>query len=777
MEFLILLLLGGLAAGVGVWATRGDQKPASGGGASGGGGAPGEASQASPKVGRRAGDIIAIDEDEIESPLPPDEESQGPYSGPPPSARKQKEQRKPPAPARDHLKLPYKTDSIIPRDSAYSHHRRMLQNAESMAMNDRLEEAIRLFEKVEERIPEEEIKSKIRENIQSMQDFLDGVSPGEDEPPSRSAVSPEGIDSIALEKLAEGLKAIAEGLMNQIQHSFYIVPGQEGEVPAGATPVQAAQVPGSTVSMAGVPPQGGIQRIESILRSPPPMEGEGVRPGVDWKFRDAGIQGNTLTGFTINEEGEVVTRGMTDSDFDREWEKFKNLPLKDRRSGEDRRQNQSEEETDLYRDRRAEGDRRQKDLFQEREEYLGLLEEHKRNKKIYEEYQKMQEEARDVDDEAVSLMVPGAPPPRKEKEIRVESESIFSDRDPFLMMDVAEPALRIEGEGILDEEEEEDSGELEGEGEFEEDSSIAELPLPDPMEEELPALPPPILPEGYEEQATPLEPEIPEVPRPISFLPEGHDITEPLEAPGEKELPPIPPSFLPESLDAEEEPEPVREEDEPYRPVQFQEESEEPLYIEAGSIRIEEALQPEGPEEEEDVEESSPAYSLVSSPAELDPLSLPDPMEDQDPLFTPGEEGETGFGPSDDEEDDEIETPEIEPIEEEEAPPPVQEIRGVLELKPPDEDDAPYLTLTYDFSKIPDSFKLSQDYHTMEYAYYKYKPMLIKAREFTRRKMLKNALNYYRVIKSQNIPPEFRKMINRNIQDITDYLEKYLMGR
>ncbi|MCB1171787.1 MAG: hypothetical protein KDK25_15675, partial [Leptospiraceae bacterium] len=105
------------------------------------------------------------------------------------------------------------------------------------------------------------------------------------------------------------------------------------------------------------------------------------------------------------------------------------------------------------------------------------------------------------------------------------------------------------------------------------------------------------------------------------------------------------------------------------------------------------------------------------------------------------------------------------------------EIRGVLELKPPDEDDAPFLTLTYDFSKIPDSFKLSRDYHTMEYAYYKYKPMLIKAQEFTRRKMLKNALNYYRVIKSQNIPPEFKRMINRNIRDITDYLEKFLMSR
>ncbi len=95
-------------------------------------------------------------------------------------------------------------------------------------------------------------------------------------------------------------------------------------------------------------------------------------------------------------------------------------------------------------------------------------------------------------------------------------------------------------------------------------------------------------------------------------------------------------------------------------------------------------------------------------------------------------------------------------------------IHGVLELKPPEADDAPFLTLTYDFGKIPHAFRLSKNYSIMEYSYFKYKPMLMKAQEFARRKMLKNALNYYRVIKSQNIPPELRKMINRNIRDITN---------
>ncbi|EKP06561.1 hypothetical protein LEP1GSC018_2445 [Leptospira kirschneri str. 2008720114] len=104
-------------------------------------------------------------------------------------------------------------------------------------------------------------------------------------------------------------------------------------------------------------------------------------------------------------------------------------------------------------------------------------------------------------------------------------------------------------------------------------------------------------------------------------------------------------------------------------------------------------------------------------------------------------------------------------------------IHGILELKPPEMDDAPFLTLTYDFDKIPHAFKLSKNYSIMEYSYYKYKPMLVKAQEFARRKMLKNALNYYRVIKSQNIPPELRKMINRNIKDITEFMEKYLMAK
>ncbi|AFM14551.1 hypothetical protein [Turneriella parva] len=107
----------------------------------------------------------------------------------------------------------------------------------------------------------------------------------------------------------------------------------------------------------------------------------------------------------------------------------------------------------------------------------------------------------------------------------------------------------------------------------------------------------------------------------------------------------------------------------------------------------------------------------------------------------------------------------------------VQEIRGVLELKTPDQEDTPFLTLTYDFTKIPHAYRLAKDNGIFEYAYYKYKPMLVKAHQFIRRKQITRALNYYRVIREQQIPTEFRHMVDRNIKDITEYLQKYLVTR
>lgn len=117
------------------------------------------------------------------------------------------------------------------------------------------------------------------------------------------------------------------------------------------------------------------------------------------------------------------------------------------------------------------------------------------------------------------------------------------------------------------------------------------------------------------------------------------------------------------------------------------------------------------------------------------------------------------------------------PGEEKEEENKVQEIRGVLELKTPDQEDTPFLTLTYDFTKIPHAYRLAKDNGIFEYAYYKYKPMLVKAHQFIKRKQITRALNYYRVIREQQIPTEFRHMVDRNIKDITEYLQKYLVTR
>jgi hypothetical protein len=189
-------------------------------------------------------------------------------------------------------------------------------------------------------------------------------------------------------------------------------------------------------------------------------------------------------------------------------------------------------------------------------------------------------------------------------------------------------------------------------------------------------------------------------------------------------------------------------------------------------------MEGEEPEFEEKRETPEEKKEAPAREEELEPAARMTGMEEK-PGPPPSREGlgEGVEGATEIPDMEELGGEEAEDIVEPEKPAPIQEIRGVLELKPPEEDDAPFLTLTYDFTKIPDSFKLSRDYHTMEYVYFKYKPMLVKAQEFTRRKMLKNALNYYRVIKSQRIPPEFRRMINRNIQDITEYLEKFLMRR
>ena len=88
--------------------------------------------------------------------------------------------------------------------------------------------------------------------------------------------------------------------------------------------------------------------------------------------------------------------------------------------------------------------------------------------------------------------------------------------------------------------------------------------------------------------------------------------------------------------------------------------------------------------------------------------------------------------------------------------------------------ELPILRVTYDFSRLPDELSLSKDKNILEYSLYKYKPLLEKADEFIKKRKVRDAINYYRTVMSQNVPPEFKSMIRKNITDLTEYLEKYL---
>ncbi len=88
--------------------------------------------------------------------------------------------------------------------------------------------------------------------------------------------------------------------------------------------------------------------------------------------------------------------------------------------------------------------------------------------------------------------------------------------------------------------------------------------------------------------------------------------------------------------------------------------------------------------------------------------------------------------------------------------------------------ELPILKVTYDFTKLPEEMSLSREKNIMEYSFYKFKPMLEKADEYIKRRKVRDAINYYKVVMAQNIPPEFKAMLRKNINDLTDYLERYL---
>jgi hypothetical protein len=738
MEWLLLLLLGSLAAGTVYWtASSRPSEDARG--------PEGEGPRSSPDLPERQERAPVInlkaDADRLRDflskapdPVRPDVVATKEKSARDAASEIKKELQRKKRP----LKVTYTTDQIIPRSSPHAFHRRPLQSAEQFVEQQLAEEALALYERVDRRIKNEEINRKIRTNIEDIRRWMEGLDSDEDEPFTfPEIIIPLTTQALALESLSEGLRKISETLARDIASALR----QDGalrselklESPANIRPVipekteeqgytegpqaQAGyQAPGPIKADAASKaqqsyPQSAIRRI--YIAPPPvtlPGDAEAGVPAITIFPQVAPVGPSVTTGpaeyfqharedLQFDEQGRLITDGRTDEDFEEQWKKYSTLPLNDRRSGLERRQNKDQTEGRI--DRRSGEDRRKHDLFKERDEFLASWKRHEERKRMLEQ--------RGFIPVADTIITPFP-----------YQGTILSE--PIGLPEADEHPLdrALEEAGSL-------VDQIHTEIHAAEASPVEELPplqLPDAE----------AVPERFYREEGPaiaeirLEPAVPPAEMEAIRLPEADD---------------MPASDLMPSTEGASRIEIVEQ---PLGALHLP----DPQII-AAAEPIE--TPPERPEKQEEGS-TSPQLPLEPEP------SRPESKE-QEESFGEGVEA--------------AEIPEMPELPEERGP--VQEIRGVLELKPPDEDDAPFLTLTYDFSKIPDSFKLSRDYHTMEFVYYKYKPMLIKAQEFARRKMLKSALNYYRVIKSQNIPPEFRRMINRNIQDITDYLEKFLMSR
>jgi len=94
--------------------------------------------------------------------------------------------------------------------------------------------------------------------------------------------------------------------------------------------------------------------------------------------------------------------------------------------------------------------------------------------------------------------------------------------------------------------------------------------------------------------------------------------------------------------------------------------------------------------------------------------------------------------------------------------------------KPPVKKELPILKVSYKFDKLPDNDSISKEQNVIDSNFYKYKPMLDKATDLIKRKRIKDAMNYYQVVLDQEIPEEFKKMIKKNLEDLKEYLEKYI---
>jgi hypothetical protein len=673
----------------------------------------------------------------------------------------------------DEFVPPFHAEEILGKSTKYKIHKKPLLNAESMLLKGKHRSALEIYSRILPRFQDKEVREKLVQIITDLQAFLKEKEPHVET--KKLVLQPEKDFSSALRELTDDLThSLKEGL-NQLEdiHSelsedisdknepkvntvpifiptstFDVGPGNHGNLPTMEYPnldqgnnldtsnplgIQPGSLKREDLFGVYVPPnfpkeQASTQKLDIFLKS---EEGEKLTPEEQVREdmnqalhdkMDLGLpSGEWIQRPPSENQSFLPQRSPVDVISDLyhspDWNPFRNLPVSDRRTGAERRKVKKP----IQAERRTGLERRKVDLFQQREEFL------------------------------------------KDWAVKLQSDQ---GRQEYLQ---SLGSLGSSGEFSSG-----DFGLLGGDIRTTQgDVDLLEIGLPDPVESKI-------------NETQPFDQN--QIPESVSSPPAIQDIpTEPVkyQVANEEFIRDLAREINLLKIDL---PDPVTMrydgfEDAPKRNVSWEPVPEggfQEIDKDTGEARVlttEKVLYPTVREET--------IHSLFK-------IELPDPVDTttgkEDDFFgTPGQlPSQVEDGPVPDieivesdepppEETQELEIPPIDSPERE--PEPERMIHGILELKPPEVDDAPFLTLTYDFGKIPHSFRLSKNYSIMEYSYYKYKPMLMKAQEFARRKMLKNALNYYRVIKSQNIPPELKKMINRNILDITEFLEKYLMSK
>ncbi|EMJ52011.1 hypothetical protein LEP1GSC013_1067 [Leptospira interrogans serovar Valbuzzi str. Duyster] len=281
------------------------------------------------------------------------------------------------------LNLKNKVDDIIRNNSKFANHRRPLINAEALVDKESYNGALEIYKRTKTRIPDEEIQNKIQENIDQIQDHLES---DEDEVyrPDRYDGPPIPLGDLvrAIKDISESLgDTIAKGFSNPI--SIPLSPWDPGAIPGPPpTPEKFPPGPVSYQIVSPIPPEEHIPLPSP--GTPTPSGGAGGAGGVGTPTSSGGTggSGGGTAGTYPQSYSEPNAMDLPDDTFfSEEWEKFKDLPLVDRRTGENRRSGTERRAGSKRKDRRQGEDRRKEDLFKLRDEYLKQKEEQKKRER------------------------------------------------------------------------------------------------------------------------------------------------------------------------------------------------------------------------------------------------------------------------------------------------------------------------------------------------------------------------------------------------------------